>query len=54
MGLFKLHNGDLCSLVYLKSKFKFKSRLPIPEFSGYHCLMCFFLFKQEIVKTVIS
>ena len=32
MGLFTLMD-------YLKSKFKFKSRLPIPEFSGYNCMI---------------
>ena len=27
----------MCSMDYLKSQFEFKSRLPIPEFSDYHC-----------------
>ena len=38
MGLFTLHNWcNTGKLDYLKSKLEFKSRLPIPEFSGYHC-----------------
>ena len=36
MGLFTPHTcGVSCSLHYLKSYSE--SRLPIPEFSGYHC-----------------
>ena len=38
MGLLTLNNGCAsCSLDYFKSYLEFKSRLPIPEFSGYHC-----------------
>ena len=32
----------VCSLDYLKIKFESKSRLPIPEFSGYHCMKLMF------------
>ena len=38
MGLFTLHNYCVPFLFdYLITYFEFKSRLPIPEFSGYHC-----------------
>ena len=38
LGLFTPHNcGVSCSFHYLKSQSEFKSRLHIPEFSGYHC-----------------
>ena len=38
MGLFTLLNYCVsCSLEYLKSQIEFKSRPPIPAFSGYHC-----------------
>ena len=38
MGLFTMHNCCAsCLLDYLKSEIKSKSRLPIPQFSGYHC-----------------
>ena len=38
MGLFKRHNCCvLSSLDLLKLKLESKSRLPIPQFSGYHC-----------------
>ena len=41
MGRFTLHNGCAsCSMGYLKSLLEFKSRLLIPEFSGYHCISC--------------
>ena len=40
MGLVTLHNCFItCSLEYLKSKLESKSRLPIPEFSGSHCIL---------------
>ena len=40
MGLFTLHNYCAASsLDYLKSYLEFKSRLSIPEFSGYHCII---------------
>ena len=39
MGLFTLHNCCASSsLDYLKSSLESKSRLPIPEFSGYLCI----------------
>ena len=39
MGTFLLHNYCvLCSLGYLKALIEPKSRLPFPEFSGYHCI----------------
>ena len=38
MGLFTLHHSCIsCLLDYLKFKLDSKSRLPITEFSGYHC-----------------
>ena len=37
MGLFTPHNCCVsCLLNFLKPKLESKSRLPIPEFSGYH------------------
>jgi len=39
MGLFTLDNCCAsCSLDYLKSYLESKSRLSIPEFSGYYCM----------------
>ena len=39
MDLCKKHNCCAsCTLDYLKSYLESKSRLPIPEFSGYHCM----------------
>ena len=39
MGLFTLHNFRVpCWLDYLMSYLESKSRLPISEFSGYHCI----------------
>ena len=36
--MFKLHNCCVaCLLDKLKSELEAKSRLPIPQFSGYHC-----------------
>ena len=38
-GLFTEHNCSAsCSFDYFILEFEFKSRLPIPEFSGYHCI----------------
>ena len=38
-GLFTLlHCYVSCSMRYKNSQLEFKSRLPIPEFSGYHCI----------------
>ena len=38
MGLFTLRNRCVsCSMRNKNSQLEFKSRLPIPEFSGYHC-----------------
>ena len=34
--LFTLHN--CCSLMFIEFKLESKSRFPIPEFSGYHCM----------------
>ena len=40
MGLFTMHHSCVsCLLDYLKLKLDSKSRLPITEFSGYHCIM---------------
>ena len=49
MGLFTLHNCCVyCSFDYLKSQFVFKSRLLIPEFSGYHGMNTNNLFRKHI------
>ena len=38
MGLFQLNNSCVfCPLDFLKLYLDSKSRLPIPEFSGYYC-----------------
>ena len=57
MGLFTLHNYCVPFLFdYLITYLEFKSRLPIPEFSGYHCIIsdkmlvvpkCFYQFENE-------
>ena len=51
MGLFTLHNECASSFFeYLKSWIESKSQLPIPEFSGYHCIN----YRQTVMCTAIE
>ena len=48
MGLFSVYTVSLLSLMLigLKLSLDSSSRLPIPEFSGYHCISEYILFNS--------
>ena len=51
MGLFTIHNSCYSwSLDFLKLKLDSQSRLTIPEFSGYHCMVTYDLDNLMIWK----